>query len=99
MIDPSLRLQHLAQVAADDATAVILLDVVLGHGAELDPARALARAIEPIRQPVVVTVVGTSADPQNRARQVQQLLAAGAEVHLSNAEATRRAIELVGPAS
>ena len=95
MIDPSLRLQHLSQVATDDATAVILLDVVLGHGAEPDPAAALARAIEPIRQPVVVTVVGTSADPQDRARQVQQLVAAGAEVHLSNAGATRRALDLL----
>jgi FdrA protein len=99
MIDPSLRLQHLRQVAADEAAAVILLDVVLGHGAEPDPAAALGRAIEPIRQPVVVTVVGTGADPQDRARQVQRLVAAGAEVHLSNAGATRRAIELVGAPS
>jgi FdrA protein len=96
MIDPSLRLQHLAQVASDDETAVILLDVVLGHGAEPDPATALARAIESIRQPVVVVVVGTRADPQDLARQVRLLVDAGAEVHLSNAGATRRAIDLMG---
>src|SRR4029077_12741542 len=34
MIDPSLRLERLAEVAADPSTGVILLDVVLGHGAE-----------------------------------------------------------------
>ena len=96
MIDPSLRLEHLAQAAADDETAVILLDVVLGHGAEPDPASALARAIESIRQPVVVAVVGTRADPQDLARQVRVLADAGAEVHLSNAGATRRAVDLVG---
>jgi FdrA protein len=44
MIDPSLRLEHLAAVAADDDTAVILLDVVLGHGAEPDPAPAATSA-------------------------------------------------------
>ncbi len=96
MIDPTLRLEHLAKAAAEEETAVILLDVVLGHGAEPDPASALASVIESIRQPVVVTVVGTRADPQDLARQVRLLVDAGAEVHLSNAGATRRAVELVG---
>ena len=41
-------------------------------------------------------VVGTVADPQDRRRQVAALAEAGAEVHLSNAAATRRAIELLG---
>ena len=96
LIDPSLRLEHLAQVAADDETAVILLDVVLGHGAEPDPASALARMIGSARRPVVVAVVGTRADPQDLAQQVRLLADAGAEVHLSNAGATRRAIDLIG---
>jgi len=95
MIDPTLRLEHLARVAADDRTGVILLDVVLGHGAEPDPAATLAPAIENLSQPVVVTVVGTGLDPQDRDRQVAALVAAGAEVHLSNAGATRRAVELL----
>jgi FdrA protein len=98
MIDPSLRLDHLARAAADPDTAVILLDVVLGHGAEPDPAALLAPAIAAISQPVVVAVVGTEADPQGLARQVQALADAGAEVHLSNARGTRRAIELIGDA-
>ena len=45
MIDPSLRLEHLARAVADPDTAVVLLDVVLGHGAEPDPAALLAPAI------------------------------------------------------
>jgi FdrA protein len=96
MIDPSLRLEHLTGVAADPETGVILLDVVLGHGAEDDPAVALAPALTGLRPPVVVTVVGTAHDPQGLDRQVDALVAAGAEVHLSNAGATRRAIELLG---
>ncbi|MCW2767143.1 MAG: FdrA family protein [Nocardioides sp.] len=95
MIDPTLRLEHLARAAGDDDTAVVLLDLVLGHGAEPDPAALLAPAIVDIRQPVVIAVVGTEADPQGLDRQVQALVEAGAEVHLSNAGATRRAIELM----
>jgi FdrA protein len=95
MIDPTLRLDHLERALADDDTAVVLLDVVLGHGAEPDPAASLAPVIADARQPVVMTVVGTAADPQGLDRQVSALVEAGAEVHLSNAAATRRAIELV----
>ena len=42
MIDQRLRLDRLAAEAADPATAVIMLDVVLGHGAHPDPAAELA---------------------------------------------------------
>jgi FdrA protein len=95
MIDPTLRLDHLARAAAADDTGVLLLDVVLGHGSEPDPAALLAPAVAAVRQPVVIAVVGTDADPQGLERQVRALVDAGAEVHLSNAGATRRAIELL----
>ena len=95
MIDPSLRLDHLRQAADDPGTGVVLLDVVLGHGAEPDPAAALAPVLAEVAQPVVVCVVGTDLDPQDRGRQVRALADAGAEVHLSNATATRRAVELL----
>ncbi|SDC25291.1 FdrA family protein [Nocardioides lianchengensis] len=96
MIDPSLRLEHLARAAADPATGVLLLDVVLGHGAEPDPATLLAPALTGLGKPVVIAVVGTTGDPQGLDRQVRALADTGAEVHLSNAGATRRALELVG---
>jgi FdrA protein len=72
---------------------------VLGHGAEPDPGALLAPAIAQVRQPVVVALVGTAHDPQDRERQASQLAAAGAEVHLSNAGAARRAVELLGGTS
>jgi len=100
MIDPTLRLEHLARVADDERTAGVLLDVVLGHGAEPDPAGRLAPAIEAARAlrplPVVVTMVGTDLDPQRLGDQLSALTAAGAETHFSNAGATRRALELLG---
>jgi FdrA protein len=96
MIDSTLRLEHLARAANDERTGVLLLDVVLGHGSEPDPAADLATAIDGISRPVVISLVGTSSDPQGLTRQADALAAAGAEVHLSNAAATRRAVALVG---
>jgi FdrA protein len=103
MIDPAYRLEHLARVAADPATGVVLLDVVLGHGAEADPAGSLAPAIAAARAerdlPVVVSCVGTDSDPQELTRQARTLAEAGAEVHLSNAAAARRAAQVVSGGS
>ncbi len=99
MIDPTLRNEQLARAAADPGTGVILLDLVLGHGAEPDPAALLAPAIEAARAeravPVVVSLVGTDLDPQGLDATRDALVAAGAEVHLSNASATRRALDLL----
>jgi FdrA protein len=99
MIDATLRLEHLARAAADPETAVLLIDVVLGHGAEPDPSALLAPVVADIGKPVVAAVVGTAADPQDLERQVRVLAEAGAEVHLSNARATRRAVELTQEAT
>jgi FdrA protein len=79
---------------------VILLDLVLGHGAEPDPAANLVPAVTEARReraiPVIVSLVGTDLDPQGLPAQRDALVAAGAEVHLSNASATSRALQLIG---
>ncbi len=107
MIDPTLRLEDLARTARDGDASVVLLDVVLGHGAEDDPAGSLAPAISSAVETakaagrelaVVVACVGTQDDPQQTERQAEALAAAGAEVFLSNAQATRRALSLIGAA-
>lgn len=108
MIDPTIRLEHLARLAADPQTSVILMDVVLGHGSEADPAAALGpavrQAIGAAREAgrdlsVVMACVGTEADPQHLGSQAAALAASGAEVFLSNAQAARRAVSLIGDAS
>jgi FdrA protein len=95
MIDGGQRLDRLAAEAADPACGVVLMDVVLGHGAHPDPAAELAPAIAEAKVPVVVSLTGTAGDPQGLARQATLLRDAGAAVYASNAEATRRAIQLV----
>jgi len=95
MIDPALRLDALARWGP--GSAVVLLDVVLGHAADPDPAASLAPALAALSVPVVVSLCGTEADPQGWSRQADALAAAGAEVYLSNAAAVRRALTLAAP--
>jgi FdrA protein len=104
MIDPSLRLERLAQEAADASVGVVLMDVVLGYGAHEDPATGLAAAIRSARSTataagrdlaVVVSLCGTRSDPQGLDRQAATLHDAGASVFLSNAAAARHAVSLV----
>lgn len=107
MIDPTLRMERIAAEAADPTCGVLLLDLVLGHGAHPDPAGELADAVRAARDtahadgralPVVVSLTGTDADPQGRSRCAEALAAAGASVFLSNAAATRHAVSLLGGA-
>ncbi len=104
MIDPSLRLDRIATESADPTCGVLLLDLVLGYGAHPDPAPELADAIRKAcataesdgrHLPVIVSITGTSGDPQDLDRCAEILADAGAEVYLSNAAATRRAVSLL----
>ncbi len=95
MIDPSLRLERLRRELTDPDCAVVLLDVVLGHGAHPDPATELAAMIHGSSTPVVVSLIGTRDDPQGLADQAARLMDAGAIVHASNAAATREALSLL----
>jgi hypothetical protein len=104
MIDPRTRHERILQEAADPETAVILFDVVLGHGAHADPAGEIAASIDEARAIAgaggrklifVGFVCGTDLDPQNLARQVETLRSAGVHLEGSNAAASRRAASLI----
>ena len=99
MIDHRLRNQRLRREAADAETAVILLDVVLGHGAHDDPAAAMAPALAEIGgtggPALVGFVCGTDGDPQGLAHQAAALTEAGVLLAASNAEAVRLAVAII----
>ncbi len=105
MIDPRLRNETIEETAADPTVAVILLDVVLGTGANPDPAGVLVPAIENAqataraagrRVAVVASVCGTEGDPQGLGAQEAKLAAAGVILASSNARAARIAASIVG---
>jgi FdrA protein len=102
MIDFGPRLALMASDAADPACRVLLLDVVLGHGAHPDPAAELAPAVRAALASrrddltVVVSLIGSPDDPQDLNRQAMALRDAGAWVFSSNAAAARRATAALG---
>ena len=102
MIDPGLRNERFRREAADPETGVVLLDVVLGHGAHPDPAGELAPLVEravagrPGRLSVVVSLCGAAGDPQGLDAQAATLRAAGALVTRSSAQAARLALAAAG---
>jgi len=98
MIDHDLRIRRLLQEAADPDVAVIILDVVIGYGAHLDPASELGTAIEQAQQlaadagrklHIIASVTGTEQDPQGLQHTINTLRRAGVIVCNSNAAAAR----------
>ncbi len=97
MIDYSLRVKRIEQEANDPTVAVILLDVVLGYGSNMDPAGELVDVVRDAtkRVAVICSVTGTAADPQGMQRTVDVLQAAGAVIMPSNASASALAAGVV----
>ncbi len=98
MMDHELRIKRLEVEANDPETALILLDVVLGHGSHPDPASELGPAIQAAIQTarkskryleIVAILSGTDEDPQDMADQQKRLTAAGARVFKSSDAAVR----------
>jgi FdrA protein len=79
MIDPEARIEMLRAVGDD--VAVVLLDVVLGHGSHADPAGLLAPVCAEVMADggpqIVAYVLGTDEDPQGYSAQVKSLTDAG----------------------
>ncbi|MFF4618144.1 FdrA family protein [Nonomuraea jabiensis] len=92
MIDPTLRVEALARAQETD---LVLMDVVLGHGADPDPAASLAHAVARTPATVVIALIGTEGDPQDLHRQAAAFREAGAAVFTSNAQAARHARSLL----
>ena len=106
MIDHRLRNERMLKEAGDASVAVILMDVVLGHGAHTDPvavmvpaiAAARARAAKAKRQIAFVGFIcGTTSDPQDCEKQAKALGEAGVLLARSNAEAVTIAAAIVRP--
>lgn len=105
MIDPGMRNERILREAEDPETAVLLLDVVLGHGAHDDPGGSAAAAVrEAVKVAakagralaVAAFVCGTEGDPQTLSVQEAALRDAGVRVFPTNAQAARFSAALAG---
>ncbi|EPL6453530.1 acyl-CoA synthetase FdrA [Providencia rettgeri] len=105
MIDPSTRNQQIAALAQKDDVGVLLLDVVIGYGAQMDSAQTLAKEIKALREnrssnspiAVIATVTGTEQDPQVRSEQIAYLEETGMAVMNSLPEAVTLACNIISP--
>ena len=100
MIDFSLRNKMIVSEAKRPEVSVLLLDLVLGYGANLKPLEDIMPSIvEAFIQnkelSIVASVTGTETDPQARFKVVAALEAAGVLVMPSNAGACRLAGEII----
>ena len=100
MIDATARNERLLQEAQDPDVAVFLLDFVLGFGSDEDPAGSSSAALDAVRRtapevPIVASITGTDADPQDRARQCAALANLGCTVMASSHEAAEVAAAVV----
>tara|TARA_B100000676_G_C18090533_1_gene859250 strand:+ start:1735 stop:3231 length:1497 start_codon:yes stop_codon:yes gene_type:complete len=95
MIDPSVRDDVLIEAVKDPSVGLILLDLILGYGANSNPAAHIAQCIANVKidRPLIITsVTGTVHDPQDYAAQIKILEAAGAIVAPTNADAAAYAL-------
>ncbi|HBC47029.1 MAG TPA: FdrA family protein [candidate division Zixibacteria bacterium] len=102
MIDFSLRKKRMIQEATDPETAIILFDIVLGFGANMNPLDEIAPAIEEARQVAegrylsfICSITGTDNDPQNRSTVMRGLKELEIIVTESNAAASKLARMIV----
>ena len=104
MIDYSSRCKRIIDEAGDPETAVILLDIVLGYGSNMNPLSEIIPVIRKVKEitsvhkchlPLICSVTGTDKDPQNRTSVITALHSEGVIVMKSNAAASRLAISIV----
>jgi hypothetical protein len=94
MIDPTIRKMRLVEEAKDPEVAVVIMDFMLGYGANSDPAGAMLGAVSDAKKiaekdgrvlPILARVCGTEQDPQPLSEQAQKLSNAGIDVFPTNA--------------
>lgn len=103
MIDFGARAERLLAEARDPSVAAVVLDVVLGYGANADPAGELAPAVREARAiaardgrslALIGFVCGTDGDPQGLPTQIVRLREAGMTLAPTSTAAARLAARL-----
>lgn len=105
MIDPSIREQEISQLGTQKSVGVLLLDLVIGYGANPNPAESIiagykaACAQRSADNPLIAiaTVTGSQQDPQCRSEQIEALTTANILVMDNLPEAVLLAKKLITP--
>lgn len=96
VMDPSILNERLMQEGSDPEVAVILFDLLLGHGVHKDPVGTIEETLAAIRAKsnaegryvsFIASICGTDLDPQDISKQRQRLEALGVNILPSNCKA------------
>ena len=103
MVDQTVRCGLIRAAGADRSVGLVLLDLVLGDGAHLDPAPEIVAAVADARAArrdlplaVICSVCGSADDPQDVRQQVATLSAGGIHTAPTAARAAHLAATLLG---
>ena len=95
MIDGSIRTELVLREISAQNTGVVIMDIILGFGAQLDPLESLRTPLKLAQErgvPVAISLIGTDADPQGYSKIENELKSFDVKVFDSNAQATAWAI-------
>lgn len=104
MIDPGLAADYIVREAERPDVAAVMLDIVIGYGANPDPAAIFAAAVEKARDAAakqnrtvhfLAHVCGTEGDPQKLSEQERRMTEAGAHVCDTNLQMAKIAAAIV----
>ncbi|HRS53492.1 MAG TPA: hypothetical protein P5250_02155, partial [Bacteroidales bacterium] len=100
MIYFSLRMKQLYEEAKNKEVGVILMDIVLGYGANLNPLNDIIPVIKKIKKIrkdliIICPIIGTAKDPQNKNEIIHSLTNNGVIVAESNAYASKLAGNII----
>ncbi|OIK14458.1 hypothetical protein BIV60_11540 [Bacillus sp. MUM 116] len=98
MIDPTLRHEVFENTLKHEETAVIVLDIVLGYGANLEPQKIFVETLKKYQGPyvsVIANICGTEEDPQDYETIVSELESVGVMIMPSNQTAAKLALKIV----
>lgn len=101
MIDGRWRSELIAQTGHNHDVRIVLLDIILGYGADENPAGSIIDSIRGAKETAakegrqlafIAFIVGTERDPQNYAQQAALLKEAGVELAENNEMAVQMAM-------
>ena len=100
MIDYSLRNKMIISESKKPDIAVMLLDIVLGYGSNMNPIADIMPAVRQAfknnkKLSIIASVTGTETDPQTRSKVAGALRKAGVVITDSNASASRLSGEIL----
>lgn len=104
MIDPTLRHEVFVNALKNKSIAVLVLDMVLGYGANMQPQKVFVDSLRKMKAelsannrhvPMIVNMVGSENDPQNYRAIVKDLESVGAIIAPSNQSAVKLAIAIL----